>query len=39
MNVGGLPWVDDDNGFAWVMVCMAIAIIVAFAAMRWRRML
>jgi len=39
MNVGGLPWVDDPAGFKWTLACMAAAIIIAFALIRWRRML
>ena len=39
MNVGGLPWVESPTGFAWVMGIMLAAIVVAFALMRWRRML
>lgn len=39
MNVGGLPWVEDVNGFHWVMGCMAAAVALAFALLAWRRML
>ncbi|MFZ1415583.1 MAG: CorA family divalent cation transporter [Defluviicoccus sp.] len=39
MNVGGLPWVEDANGFRWVMGCMAAAVALAFALLAWRRML
>lgn len=39
MNVGGLPWVENSSGFAWVMGCMLAAIVIALALMRWRRML
>ena len=39
MNVGGLPWLEDTNGFTWVMGCMLVAVLVAFALIHWRRML
>jgi zinc transporter len=39
MNVGGLPWLEDPNGFTWVMGCMLAAVIVAFVLIYWRRML
>lgn len=39
MNVGGLPWLDDANGFRWAMGCMAATVALAFGVITWRRML
>ncbi|MBV5275082.1 MAG: hypothetical protein JZU52_16045 [Lamprocystis purpurea] len=39
MNVGGLPWLEDANGFVWVMGVMLASVIVAFVLIYWRRML
>lgn len=39
MNVGGLPWVEDENGFYWTIGCMAAAVAVAFVWLLRRRML
>lgn len=39
MNVGGLPWVENESGFAWAMGCMGAAIVIALMLMLWRRML
>jgi zinc transporter len=39
MNVGGLPWLNDANGFVWVMGVMLTSVIVAFVLIYWRRML
>lgn len=39
MNVGGLPWLEDANGFRWAMGCMAAAVALAFGVITWRRML
>lgn len=39
MNVGGLPWLEDANGFRWAMGCMAAAVTLAFGVITWRRML
>jgi zinc transporter len=37
MNVGGLPWVDDGNGFLWVVGIMALTAITALVLLHWRR--
>jgi zinc transporter len=29
MNVGGLPWLEDNHGFASVMFLMALALVVS----------
>lgn len=39
MNVGGLPWLGDPAGFAWVIGCMLVSVLLAFAFIHWRRML
>jgi zinc transporter len=39
MNVGGLPWLEDPNGFKWTMGCMLAAVAIALALVHWRRML
>lgn len=39
MNVGGLPWLEDANGFMWTMGCMLAAVAIALALVHWRRML
>ncbi len=39
MNVGGLPWLEDPNGFAWVMGCMLAAVVIAVVLIYRRRML
>lgn len=39
MNVAGLPWLDDSRGFLWTILCMAGAVGLTLALMRWRRLL
>ncbi len=39
MNVGGLPWTEDANGFLWTLVLMFATIFIAFVLIFWRRML
>ncbi|MCU0837466.1 MAG: hypothetical protein MUE49_01935 [Rhodospirillales bacterium] len=38
MNVAGLPWTEDEHGFINAIVLMLIAVVVAGALIRWRRM-
>lgn len=37
MNVGGLPWLLDTAGFAWVMVGMALTAGITLSVLHWRR--
>ena len=39
MNVGGLPWLGDADGFAWALLCMLAIVGVVLALMYWRRLL
>jgi zinc transporter len=37
MNVGGLPWLNDPGGFAWVTGIMISAVIAVLLLLRRRR--
>lgn len=37
MNVGGLPWLTDGDGFAWVMVVMALTAGITLLTLHWQR--
>jgi zinc transporter len=37
MNVGGLPWVDQDGGFAWVFGIMILTAVTSLVLLHWRR--
>jgi zinc transporter len=37
MNVGGLPWVDQDGGFAWVFGIMISTAATSLVLLHWRR--
>jgi Mg2+ and Co2+ transporter CorA len=37
MNVGGLPWVDQDGGFAWVFAIMILTAVTSLVILHWRR--
>lgn len=37
MNVGGLPWLENHEGFWWVTGFMALTAAVSFALLHWRR--
>lgn len=37
MNVGGLPWLEDDGGFLWVFGIMALTAVVSLILLHWRR--
>jgi zinc transporter len=37
MNVGGLPWVDQDSGFAWVFGIMILTAVTSLVLLHWRR--
>lgn len=39
MNVGGLPWLENEHGFYWTMGTMLLAIVAVLGLMRWRRLL
>lgn len=39
MNVGGLPWVETERGFLWVMGCMLASVIIVTWVLRRRDML
>lgn len=39
MNVGGLPWLENEHGFYWTMGTMLLAIGAVLGLMRWRRLL
>ena len=39
MNVGGLPWLNQDSGFWWVLLVIAVAISVTVMFLRRRRVL
>ena len=38
MNVGGLPWLQDGNGFWWVMLLMAGTAAASIAWLHWRKL-
>jgi zinc transporter len=37
MNVGGLPGVDRDTGFAWVIGLMILTVVTSLLLLHWRR--
>jgi zinc transporter len=37
MNVGGLPWVEEDGGFLWVFGIMTLTAITSLVLLHWRR--
>lgn len=37
MNVGGLPGVDQDTGFAWVIGLMILTVVTSLVLLHWRR--
>ena len=37
MNVGGLPWLEDDAGFVWVFGIMALTAVISLVLLHWRR--
>ena len=37
MNVGGVPWVDQDGGFAWVFAIMILTAVTSLVLLHWRR--
>jgi zinc transporter len=37
MNVGGLPGVDRDTGFAWVIGLMILTVVTSLVLLHWRR--
>ncbi len=37
MNVGGLPWENQQGGFSWVIVVMLLTITGSLALLHWRR--
>jgi zinc transporter len=37
MNVGGLPWVEDNGGFLSVFVIMALTAVTSVVLLHWRR--
>jgi zinc transporter len=37
MNVGGLPWVEEDGGFLWVLVIMVLTAATSLVLLHWRR--
>ena len=37
MNVGGLPWVEDDGGFLWVFGIMILTALTSLILLHWRR--
>lgn len=39
MNVGGLPFLHSENGFAWSMLLMAATLAATIVLLRWRRLL
>jgi zinc transporter len=39
MNVPALPWLEDPQGFWWVMLTMGITFAIVLLVLRWRKML
>ena len=39
MNVGGLPGVDQDTGFVWVIGLMILTVVTSLVLLHWRRFL
>jgi zinc transporter len=39
MNIAGLLWLNNSQGFLWVMLCMGAAILFALIILRWRGLL
>ena len=37
MNVGGLPWVEKDGGFLWVLGIMLVTAATSLVLLHWRR--
>ncbi len=37
MNVGGLPWVEADSGFLWVIGIMGLTVITSLVLLSWHR--
>ena len=37
MNVGGLPWLDQDTGFGWVIGLMILTVTTSLVLLYWRR--
>jgi zinc transporter len=37
MNVGGLPGVDQDTGFAWGIGLMILTVVTSLVLLHWRR--
>jgi zinc transporter len=37
MNVGGLPWVEEDSGFWWVFGIMVLTAVTSLVLLHWRR--
>jgi zinc transporter len=37
MNVGGLPWLEPDSGFLWVMGVMGLTLITSLVLLYWHR--
>jgi zinc transporter len=37
MNVGGLPWVEGDSGFLWVVGIMGLTVITSLVLLYWHR--
>ncbi|HEV7767914.1 MAG TPA: CorA family divalent cation transporter [Thermoanaerobaculia bacterium] len=39
MNVGGLPFLQSESGFAWTMSLMGATLVATIFILRWRRLL
>lgn len=39
MNVGGLPFLEQDTGFAWVIGLMLLTVTISLVLLHWRRFL